>query len=344
VLDYGSWQGLIALALAAARPEIDASFAHSSATRIAQVDVNAKASELEVQREAMFPIFGQWETIVLDAPEQSQALEMMANQAATCLAPQGQLLVVDKQSRRDELGCAFSDLTELAAGQNWTVTRCSDPRNGLGQLLWRKIDVIIRDLEYELETLPGNFSPQGLDAGTRAMLEVAQIPAGGRVLDLACGYGVVGITAAKLGGVEVVYVDECLAALAASRRNLQTLGLKGELVHSHLPRAVQGKFDCILTNPPYHADYGVAKSFLEFAVRRLNPHGWLYVVVKKPDWYVNKIRALFGGCRVTEKDGYYILSTQLRQQKGEQSLAAKTTRKHMRRQQAATGRGRNESD
>ena len=54
---------------------------------------------------------------------------------------------------------------------------------------------------------------------------------------------------------------------------------------------------------PYHADYGVARSFVEFAAASLEDGGWLHVVVKKPDWYVNKIRALFGGCGYWNKTG-----------------------------------------
>ena len=339
VLDYGSWQGLASLWLTVAKPEVDVSFAHHSSARIAQAEENAVASQLELEGEAMFPLRGQWDAIILAGPEQSYALEMFAFQAGACLAPKGILLFIDKYPRTEELGQVFQDVSQLASDANWVITRCSIPRVGAASSLpWRKIRIQLRDLQYQLETLPGNFSPGCLDKGTKAMLEVARIPQGGRVLDLACGYGVVGLCADMLGAGEVIYVDDDLIAIEATRRNLQSLGLKGELVHSHLPNRVEGKFDVILTNPPFHTDYGVAKDFLEFSARRLNPQGWLYLVVKKPDWYVNKIRSLFGGCRVIERDGYYILSSQLRQQSDKKSGAAKTTRKHLRRQQAVGGK------
>lgn len=338
VLDWGSWQGLAALWLEVRR-QGQIVFAHSSAGRIAQAGKNAAASGLALKTIAMFPLTGQWDTVILTAPEQNDALELLAGQAASCLAPGGQVLVVDKQSRAEILEGPFQSVSQLSSGEGWTIIRCRQARIQNAGLPWRRIQASVRDIQVDLDSLPGNFSPLGLDSGTRAMLAEARIPAGGRVLDLACGYGVVGIIAAKLGAGEVVYIDDDLTALTACRHNLEMLGLEGQLVHSHEPNTAQGKFDCILTNPPYHSDYGVAKSFLEFAAGSLKDGGWLYVVVKKPDWYVNKIRVLFGGCQVVERDGYAVISTQLRRHKPKPAKA-KTTRKHARRQEAAQGRGR----
>lgn len=340
VLDYGSWQGLAALWLKAASSHSPVSYAHYSAAALAQVRANAGASGLDLEVSAMFPPAGLWDTIVLAAPEQNEALHMLAGQAAACLAPGGQVLAPDRRPRLDVLAQHFDRITEAAAGEGWSVLRCTGPRPD-SQMLWRTIHADIVGIALELDTLPGNFSPEGLDAGTRAMLELATIPEGGRVLDLACGYGGVGIAAARLGAGEVVYVDEDLIALTACRHNLERLNLAGTLIHSHLPGAVPGSFDCILTNPPYHTDYGVASSFLEFAARRLNPGGRIYVVVKKADWYIQKMRTVFGGCRVEEREGYSILSAEQRPKAGKQT-APKTTRKHQRRQQAARERNRRE--
>ena len=114
--------------------------------------------------------------------------------------------------------------------------------------------------------MPGIFSPGGLDSGTELMLQEAEIPQGGRVLDLGCGYGVVGIVASKLGAGEVVYLDEDLVALTACRENIAAHGLQGEVIHSHLPWAAR-KFDCILVNP-ISCRLRHPRTFLEFAARR----------------------------------------------------------------------------
>lgn len=328
VLDYGSWQGVAALWLMAVQRDAQVSFAHYSTSLLARAAENAAASQLVLEPKAMFPLEGQWDTIILAGPEQREALRMLMVQAAACLNPGGQLLLVATSSQGNELGGYFSGVAELAAGTNWTILRCTDPRRGETALPWQKLQVDVRGIQLELASLPGTFAPGGLDLGTRLLLEGAEIPKGGRVLDLACGYGVVGIVAAKLGAGEAVYIDDDLIALTACRKNINDHELDGLLVHSRLPAAAEGKFDCILTNPPYHADYGVARSFLEYAARRLNPLGWVYVVVKKPDWYRNKLKTLFGGYRAVARDEYWLLSAQKRPTSGAANLQPKTTRKH----------------
>lgn len=334
ILDYGSWQGLACLWLKLVCPDAKIEFAHTSSALIAQVRDNATVNGFDLVSQAMFPLKGCWQTIILSAPEQNEALAMLLGQAAACLAVGGQVLVVDTSERTQELARYFTEVKQMAQGVNWSIAHCTGARPPSELLPWRKISLRLLGLDLRVESLPGNFSPQGLDRGTRAMLEEAQIPAGGRVLDLGCGYGVVGVVASQLGAGEVVYIDDDLTALVATRRNLENLDLDGELVHSHHPFVLMGKFACILINPPYHSDYSVAKSFLNFAVHRLEEGGWLYLVVKKPDWYVRKLRTLLGGGRVLEQDGYTVIAAQKRRgEPGKAVQPAKTTRKHARRQE-----------
>lgn len=311
ILDYGSWQGVAALWLKASG-FAQVEFTHYSSTLLAQASDNAIASQLTLESRPMFPIQGQWDTVVMAVPMQREALTMLASQVASCLNPRGQLLLVANSPREDELRAFFPGVNPIATGKGWAILRCTNPRGEKAVLPWNKLVIDLRGVQLQLNTLPGNFAPKGLDLGTELLLEEAVVPQGGRVLDLGCGYGVVGIVASRLGAGEVVYIDEDLVALTACRENIAAHGLEGELIHSHLPTATRGKFDCILANPPYHADYGVSRTFLEFAARRLNPQGWVYVVVKKPLWYRNKLRTLFGGLQVVERNGYYLLSAQKR--------------------------------
>ena len=51
-------------------------------------------------------------------------------------------------------------------------------------------------IELRFETSPGLFSPRAVDRGTRALLAQVELSRDDRVLDLGCGYGVIGILAA----------------------------------------------------------------------------------------------------------------------------------------------------
>ena len=76
-------------------------------------------------------------------------------------------------------------------------------------------------------------------------------------------------------------------------------------------------FDMILSNPPYHTDFSVAKMFIEKGFNRLKVGGRMYLVTKRLDWYKNKLVSVFGGCRVYEIDGYYVFAAEKRNSKME---------------------------
>jgi ribosomal protein L3 glutamine methyltransferase len=80
----------------------------------------------------------------------------------------------------------------------------------------------------------------------------AMVP--GRILDLCCGSGCIGIAAALVfDEAEVVIADISPAALEVARRNVARYQLEDRVtvVESDLYEHTEGRFDLILTNPPY---------------------------------------------------------------------------------------------
>lgn len=75
---------------------------------------------------------------------------------------------------------------------------------------------------------------------------------GGRVLDLCCGSGCVGISIAKADcNAEVVASDISEKALKIASLNAITNNVSVEFVHSDMFQNIIGKFDIIVSNPPY---------------------------------------------------------------------------------------------
>ncbi len=75
-----------------------------------------------------------------------------------------------------------------------------------------------------------------------------------RILDLCTGSGCIGIaTAYAFADAEVVCADISADALAVAQRNVQAHGLEARvsLVESDLFAELQGRFDLIVSNPPY---------------------------------------------------------------------------------------------
>jgi 16S rRNA (guanine1207-N2)-methyltransferase len=165
------------------------------------------------------------------------------------------------------------------------------------------------------ETSPALFSPNAADKGTLAMLELSGLANQAKVLDLGCAWGLAGIFAAKLIGAENVFMsDISTEAVEISRRNATLNNVEGiTFVHSDAFDEIYEKdFTLILSNPPYHADFSVAKRFIEKGFNRLTLGGALMMVTKRRDWYKNKLIAVFGGTEVTEAGGYYVFRAQKR--------------------------------
>lgn len=173
----------------------------------------------------------------------------------------------------------------------------------------------INGIEISIKSSPELFSPDGLDRGTAAMLSLAKLP-DGLILDLGCGCGPVGIYAAKCRGEEnVVMCDVSERAVGISRENAARNGVKGVKIYccDGLGGISESGFSLILSNPPYHADFSVAKRFIEDGFKRLKPGGEMMMVTKRLEWYKNKFTSVFGGVKVVERDGYYVFSAQKRE-------------------------------
>lgn len=164
-------------------------------------------------------------------------------------------------------------------------------------------------MSLAFETREGLFSPAHADRGTLAMLAFADFQPGMRALDLGCGWGLVGVAAAKICGAENVWMaDIDPAAVEAARDNAARNGVPGAhfCISDGFSGINEAGFDLILSNPPYQSDFSVAKGFIEKGFNRLKLGGRMLMVTKRAPWYRNKFVSVFGGVRVFERDGYFV--------------------------------------
>ena len=138
----------------------------------------------------------------------------------------------------------------------------------------------------------GVFSRDGLDKGTALLLN-ALPPLSGRVLDLGCGWGAVGVAlGAKYPGLDIVMTDINARAVDLARRNLVANGVHAKVVQGDGFAAVEGKFDAIVTNPPIRAGKAVIYGLFDTARDFLNPGGSLYIVIRKQQGAPSALRHL----------------------------------------------------
>ena len=177
------------------------------------------------------------------------------------------------------------------------------------------VTVELNQILMNFETHPGLFSPQTMDAGTRAMLSCVQFLEGDKILDMGCGYGIVGIYAAKLIGQEhVTMVDIDETAIHIAKKNARRNGVPDISIYQSdgFRNLHDAGYTKILSNPPYHTDFSVAKHFIEKGFNRLAIGGQMIMVTKRKDWYKNKLISIFGGVKIKVIDGYFVFIAEKR--------------------------------
>jgi len=172
----------------------------------------------------------------------------------------------------------------------------------------------LRGLEFEFFTSSGVFSYRRIDNGTRLLVESMVLPGEGRVLDVGCGYGPVGVVAARLApGLEVWMTDVNERAVALARRNSEWNGVEAVVRQGDLYGPVGDVvFDAVLSNPPISAGMRrVVKPLVEGALDRLVEGGSLQVVVqsnKGGRTLASMMEGCFGGVDVVARgSGYRVL-------------------------------------
>jgi 16S rRNA (guanine1207-N2)-methyltransferase len=158
------------------------------------------------------------------------------------------------------------------------------------------------------ETDAGVFSRGEADTGTRLLLEALPEEMHGEILDLGCGWGIIGISIKKAWPeAEVTLGDVNLRALELSRRNAERNGVKVICEESDGMAAFQGrKFDAVVTNPPIRAGKQVIYQMFADAAECLKPGGGLYLVIRKQQGAESCIRYLqtiYGQVEKLDKSG-----------------------------------------
>lgn len=167
-------------------------------------------------------------------------------------------------------------------------------------------------LRFTCLTDAGVFSRDGLDMGTRILLE-ALPELHGRILDLGCGWGPVGVALGKkYPGAQIVLTDVNSRAVELAARNLETNGVtNAAAVQGDGFAAAEGGFDAIVLNPPIRAGKAVIYAMFAEAAAHLNPGGALYIVIRKQQGaesaqkYLGTIYADVE--RIAREKGYWVL-------------------------------------
>lgn len=161
-----------------------------------------------------------------------------------------------------------------------------------------------------IKTLPGVFSRDGLDVGSQLLLSTLTPHTKGKVLDVGCGAGVLAaVLASHSPKVRLTLCDVSAPAVEASRATLAANGFEGDVFASNVFSEVTGRFDMIISNPPFHdglqTSLEAAQALIRGAVRHLNSGGELRIVANAFLPYPQVLDNTFGFHEVIAQTGRF---------------------------------------
>lgn len=95
------------------------------------------------------------------------------------------------------------------------------------------------------------------------------LPNGATLLDMCCGSGVLGITAALKNNAKVTLADLSKDALKVAKHNAKRNKVRAKIVNTDMFDKIEGKYDAIVCNPPYIPTQQIAT--LDQSVRNYEP-------------------------------------------------------------------------
>ena len=177
------------------------------------------------------------------------------------------------------------------------------------------IEGILRDKKLIFKTDTGIFSPKKIDKGTKILVEALELNKTDDVLDIGCGYGVVGIAIAdEVASITMTDINKRAVKLAKENIKLNDTSKDKNImvVQGNLYENVKDKkYDVIISNPPIKAGKEVIHKIVKEVKELLKDTGSIWVVIQTKHGaksLAKFMEEVFGNVdTITIKGGYRVL-------------------------------------
>lgn len=176
----------------------------------------------------------------------------------------------------------------------------------------KTFDIVLNNHHFTFNTDNGVFSKGELDFGTRLLVEnIIKLNITGKILDLGCGYGPIGIILKKILNVDVMMCDVNKRALHLTKMNLKKNNLSCEVIESNGYEKIEKVFDYVISNPPIRIGKKNLYQLLIDTKTHLKKGGELIIVVRKEQGALSLIKdmSVYYNVKVLDKaKGFLIIS------------------------------------
>ncbi|MDR0904158.1 MAG: methyltransferase [Ruminococcus sp.] len=152
----------------------------------------------------------------------------------------------------------------------------------------------------------GVFSHGEADRHSLFLINNVKPQKGADLLDLGCGYGLIGITLARGFDINLTMSDVTEKAVSYAEKNAAQNGVNAAVVKSDGFEKIAKNFDIITLNPPIHAGKDVCYRLYEESAAHLKTGGKFYIVIADKHGaksHLKKLNEIFDSVMITAKKG-----------------------------------------
>ncbi|MEG2618224.1 MAG: methyltransferase [Bacilli bacterium] len=181
----------------------------------------------------------------------------------------------------------------------------------------KKIEFIYNDISFIFYSDNGVFSKNYIDYGTRTLIStyLKYNSASKKILDVGCGYGVIGIIISKITSSQVDGIDINKRSVHLAQMNADINKVNSKVFVSNVYEAVTSKYDVIITNPPIRAGKKIVLDILVGARDYLTDEGEVWFVIRKDQGALSTKKVLENYYKVDliyKDKGYFIFCAKKR--------------------------------
>jgi len=174
----------------------------------------------------------------------------------------------------------------------------------------------IKNVSVRLSSDTGVFAKNSLDLGTKILLENISINPNQTLLDMGCGYGIIGIYLFKaFSPQQLTMVDVNQKALKLAQENILNNDVVADIISSNFFENIKQKFDHIISNPPIRIGKTLLYDFYYQSTKHLNKQGSLWLVVNKKhgaESTIKYLKTLFNHVEIVNKQkGFNVIKATL---------------------------------